>query len=115
MEGLVYDRWLMRRLPTTLRAGGFELLRSRSYGNTALPEPTYMFTLVDRGADLLLDGGRRQVRLTPKCVVRNSSRALASLPTWGRNGTLPCSGWWTSVSLSRVTFTLRDLLGYRGM
>jgi hypothetical protein len=41
-----------------LRASGFEPPRSRSYGYTSLPEPSYMFTLVDRGADLLLAGGR---------------------------------------------------------
>jgi ubiquinone/menaquinone biosynthesis C-methylase UbiE len=58
MDGLVYDRWLMRRLPAMLRAGGCEPVQSRSYGYTSLPDPSYMFTLVNRGADLLLSGGR---------------------------------------------------------
>src|SRR6266849_1206418 len=58
MDGLVHDRWLIRRLPTMLRSAGFEAPRCRSYGYTALPEPSYMFTLVDRGADLLLAAGR---------------------------------------------------------
>jgi hypothetical protein len=53
-----HDRWLKRRLPPMLRTAGFEAPRSRSYGYTSLPEPSYMFTLVDRGADLLLNAGR---------------------------------------------------------
>ena len=58
IDGLVHDRWLMRRLPAMLRTAGFEAPRSRSYGYTSLPEPSYMFTLVDRRADLLLNAGR---------------------------------------------------------
>jgi len=58
IDGLVHDRWLMRRLLAMLRPAGFEAPRSRSYGYTSLPEPSYMFTLVDRGADLLLNAGR---------------------------------------------------------
>ena len=58
IDGLVHDRWLVRRLPTMLPTAGFEALQSRSYGYTSLPEPSYMFTLIDRGADLLLGAGR---------------------------------------------------------
>ena len=58
MDGLVHDRWLMRRLPAMLRTAGFEAPQSCSYGYTSLPEPSYMLTLVDRGADLLLGAGR---------------------------------------------------------
>src|SRR5262245_20027979 len=58
VDGLVHDRWLMRRLPAMLRSAGFPERRFRSYGYTSLPEPSYMFTMVDRGADLLVSGGR---------------------------------------------------------
>jgi SAM-dependent methyltransferase len=58
IDGLVHDRWLMRRLPAMPRTAGFEAPRSRGYGYTSLPEPSYMFILVDRGADLLLNAGR---------------------------------------------------------
>ena len=58
MDGMVHDRWLVRRLPTMLRTAGFEAPQSRSYGYTSLPEPSYMLSLVDRGADLLLGAGR---------------------------------------------------------
>jgi hypothetical protein len=58
IDGLVHDRWLIRKLPTMICSSGFEAPRCRSYGYTALPEPSYMFTLVDRGADLLFAAGR---------------------------------------------------------
>jgi SAM-dependent methyltransferase len=58
IDGLVHDRWLMRRLPAMLRSSGFAEPRFRSYGYTSLPDPSYMFTIVDRGADLLLSEGR---------------------------------------------------------
>jgi ubiquinone/menaquinone biosynthesis C-methylase UbiE len=58
MDGMVHDRWLMRRLSAMLRTAGFEALQSRSYGYTSLPDPTFMIGLVDRGADLLLNAGR---------------------------------------------------------
>jgi ubiquinone/menaquinone biosynthesis C-methylase UbiE len=58
IDGLVHDRWLMRRLSAMLRTAGFEAPRSRSYGYTSLADPSYMFTLVDRGSDLLLNAGR---------------------------------------------------------
>ncbi len=48
----------MRGLLAMLRPAGFEAPRSRSYGYTSLPEPSYMFTLVDGGADLLVNAGR---------------------------------------------------------
>jgi ubiquinone/menaquinone biosynthesis C-methylase UbiE len=58
IDGLVHDRWLVRKLPAMLRSAGFEAPHSRSYGYTSLPEPSYMLTIVDRGADLLLAAGR---------------------------------------------------------
>lgn len=53
----VYDRWLIRRLPKMLRAEGFEVESVRSHGYTQTSEPTYLLTLVDRGADLLVAAG----------------------------------------------------------
>jgi ubiquinone/menaquinone biosynthesis C-methylase UbiE len=54
----VYDPWLMRRLPAILRSLDLEAPRFRTYGYTSLSEPSYMFTIVDRGADLLVSDGR---------------------------------------------------------
>lgn len=53
VASFVHDPWLTRRLPTTLRSAGFAVSSVRSHGYTQTDEPTYMFTLVDRGAELL--------------------------------------------------------------
>ncbi len=75
IDGLVYDRWLMRSLPAVIRTAGFETPRYRSYGYTSLPEPSYMFTLVDRGADLLLNAGRIGPEMTDALKVEARRRA----------------------------------------
>ena len=54
----INDIWLVRRLPTMLRAAGFELLSSKSHGYLQTSQPEYMLTLVDRGADTLTSSGR---------------------------------------------------------
>jgi len=77
VDGLVHDRWLMRGLPAMLRRAGFDQVRSRSYGYTSLPEPSYMLTLVDRGADLLQSGGRigREIADALKAEARRRAEA----------------------------------------
>jgi SAM-dependent methyltransferase len=54
----LHDQWLVRRLPTLLRAAGFELLRFRSHGYLQAEQPDYILTLIDRGADTLAGWGR---------------------------------------------------------
>ena len=75
IDGLVHDRWLLRRLPAMLPTAGFEAPQSRSYGYTSLPEPSYMFTLVDRGADLLLGAGRIGPEMTDALKAEARRRA----------------------------------------
>jgi ubiquinone/menaquinone biosynthesis C-methylase UbiE len=53
VANFVHDPWLTRRLPKTLRSLGFEVRSVRSHGYTQTTEPTYMLTLIDRGADVL--------------------------------------------------------------
>jgi hypothetical protein len=53
----VHDRWLVRRLPKMLSSAGFDVKSFRSYGYTQTTDPTYMLTIVDRGADLLAATG----------------------------------------------------------
>jgi ubiquinone/menaquinone biosynthesis C-methylase UbiE len=53
-DALVHDVWLLRRLPQLVREVGFADLHMSSYGYVAMPDPTYMFTLVERGADILV-------------------------------------------------------------
>lgn len=57
IANFVHDRWLARRLPKILASLGFAVMSTRSYGYTQTSEPTYMLTIVDRGADLLAATG----------------------------------------------------------
>src|SRR4030095_10574621 len=57
VANFVHDPWLARRLPRTLASTGFRVLSLRSHGYTQTAEPTYMLTLVDRGADALCRSG----------------------------------------------------------
>jgi len=57
VANFVHDPWLVRRLSKTLESAGFRLLSLRSHGYTQTAEPTYMLTLVDRGADILSASG----------------------------------------------------------
>jgi ubiquinone/menaquinone biosynthesis C-methylase UbiE len=55
---LVHDKWLVRRLPRLVAEAGFEVIGSDSFGYVETTEPSYMLTLVDRGADLLVGADR---------------------------------------------------------
>jgi ubiquinone/menaquinone biosynthesis C-methylase UbiE len=57
VANFVHDPWLVRRLPNTLDSLGFRVLGFRSHGYTQTAEPTYMLTLIDRGADILVAAG----------------------------------------------------------
>lgn len=63
MANSVNDRRVMRRLPALVRACGFEIRKSRSYGYVETTEAGYMLTVVDRGADILCDSGQIGVEL----------------------------------------------------
>jgi len=58
IAGLVHDRWLVRRLPKLVRSAGFEVMRLRSHGYVETSAPSYMLTLIDRGADFLVSSRR---------------------------------------------------------
>ena len=53
----IHDQWLVRRLPALVRCGGFAVATFRSYGYAQVEEPTYLLTIVDRGADALAGSG----------------------------------------------------------
>ena len=57
VANFVHNPWLTRRLSKTLGSIGFKVQSLRSYGYTQAAEPTYMLTLIDRGADLLSEAG----------------------------------------------------------
>lgn len=55
IAGLVNDRWLVRRLPAVVGAAGFDIESYESYGYMQTSYADYMLTLIDRGAQLLVD------------------------------------------------------------
>jgi ubiquinone/menaquinone biosynthesis C-methylase UbiE len=57
VANFVSNPWLTRRLAKTLQSIGFVIRSHRSHGYTQTTEPTYMLTIVDRGADTLLAAG----------------------------------------------------------
>ncbi|MDD2852375.1 MAG: methyltransferase domain-containing protein [Desulfuromonadaceae bacterium] len=63
MAALVHDRWLIQRLPGLIREAGFTIVTQRSHGIVEACEPDYMFTIADRGADVLAADGRIGVAL----------------------------------------------------
>ena len=57
VTNFVHDPWLIRRVSKMLGASGFHVVSLRSHGYTQTTEPTYMLTLIDRGADILVGSG----------------------------------------------------------
>ena len=58
IAALVHDPWLVRRLIALIRNAGFEECRLRGFAYTQTEDADYMLTLVERGADALVSGGR---------------------------------------------------------
>jgi ubiquinone/menaquinone biosynthesis C-methylase UbiE len=50
--------WLVRRLVELVRGSGFVVGALRSHGYTEVDNPTYLLSIVDRGADALVAAGR---------------------------------------------------------
>jgi ubiquinone/menaquinone biosynthesis C-methylase UbiE len=58
-EQFVHDPWMVRRLPTLVRAASVDIERVRSYGYVETSEPGFMLpSWVDLGADALAASGR---------------------------------------------------------
>lgn len=53
----VRNLWLPRRLPGILAERGYVIQSSEVFGYSAATDPTYMLTVLDRGADTLLADG----------------------------------------------------------
>ncbi len=58
MEAVIQNKWVVRRLPALARAAGFGVTSFRSHGYAETSEPSYMLTVVDRGAEILAAAGR---------------------------------------------------------
>lgn len=57
VANFVHNPWLTRRLKKTLESIGFAVVSVRSHGYLQTTEPTYMLTIIDRGADLMASAG----------------------------------------------------------
>ena len=57
VAALVHDRYLVRRLPRVIEATGWDLVRVRSHGYVEAEQPSYILTIIDRGADALVASG----------------------------------------------------------
>lgn len=53
----ITDSRVVRKLPALVAAAGFVGGRLRSHGYVQIEEPDYMLSIVDRGADALVDAG----------------------------------------------------------
>lgn len=58
VDSIVHDRWFVRKMTGLLRNCGFEASALRNYGYAEHPEPSFMFSWVERGTDALIASGR---------------------------------------------------------
>lgn len=57
-EHFIDDSWIARRTPLLARQAGFRVDAFHSHGYTESSAPSYLYTVVDRGADALAEEGR---------------------------------------------------------
>ena len=55
---IVHDPHIVNRLSSLVRGAGFTVRHFRSHGYDGVLDPTYLFTIIDRGADALEQQGR---------------------------------------------------------
>jgi SAM-dependent methyltransferase len=77
MAGSVNDRWVVRRLPALARGCRLQVTAFRSHGFVDTAEPTYMLTIIDRGADILAQLGRIGPELAAALKAEGRRRAAA--------------------------------------
>ncbi|MDH3453022.1 MAG: methyltransferase domain-containing protein [Gammaproteobacteria bacterium] len=58
LENIVHDRWFVRNMSKLLRSCGLHVRPMRSYSYVEHPEPSFMFSWIERGTDALLAEGR---------------------------------------------------------
>jgi ubiquinone/menaquinone biosynthesis C-methylase UbiE len=73
----ISDPWVVRRLPSMIRAAGFLEGRIRSFGYVQVDDPDYMLSIVARGADALATSGRIGEPLADALKAEASRRAEA--------------------------------------
>ena len=58
IDNFVENKWLIRKLPKALRKLKFKLLSFQTHGYSAVTDPAYMLTLIDRGVDIMIANGQ---------------------------------------------------------
>ena len=58
VDGIVHDRWFVRKMLGLLKNCGFHVGALRSYNYVEHPEPGYLFGWIERGTDALIASGR---------------------------------------------------------
>ena len=74
-NAFVHDIWLTRRLPALMRDQGFVVNRIDSHGYVQNEEPDYSFSIIDRGADVLVSTG--QIDADMATALKNEARRRA--------------------------------------
>jgi hypothetical protein len=57
IRAYVHDRWLVRRTPALLAASGFQILDREGFLYLPATDSPYFLTIIDRGADTLVEDG----------------------------------------------------------
>ncbi len=58
VDSIVHDRWFVRKMTGLLKTCGFQVGALRSYGYAEHPQPSFMFSWIERGTDALIASGR---------------------------------------------------------
>jgi hypothetical protein len=77
ISGLVHDGYLVRKLRALVQGAGFDVWELRSHGYVQTSEPTYMLSLVERGADVLASDGHIGLELAAALKAEGARRAEA--------------------------------------
>ncbi|HMR68433.1 MAG TPA: methyltransferase domain-containing protein [Anaerolineae bacterium] len=77
----VHDPWIVRRLPQLIGTSGFEVMPMRSHGYVEMPEASsYMMTLIDRGAEVLLQA--RHISSETAETLKAEARRRSAAKEW---------------------------------
>ena len=80
VAAIVHDPLIVHRLAALVRNAGFEVRHFRTHGYDGVLDPTYLFTIIDRGADSLEQDGRIGADLAR--ALRDEARRRAEAGTF---------------------------------
>ena len=80
VSAIVHDPLIVHRLAALVRNAGFQVLHFRTHGYDGVLDPSYLLTIIDRGADSLEQNGRIGTDLAR--ALRNEARRRADAGTF---------------------------------